>query len=124
MLLTRSSAAALRLSSAVLGSALIGLASASDNSSESSIQWDVAGCPPGWAKLIAASGLEPPPIDCANLTVPLDYTQPDSNLTIDLQLARIPALKQPSRGSIIVHFGGPALYQTQNLLSLGEGLAL
>ncbi|KAF6806148.1 TAP domain-containing protein [Colletotrichum sojae] len=127
MLLTSSSAAALRLSSAVLGSALVGLASASENSSESSIQWDDAGCPAAFAELIAATaatGSVPLPIDCANLTVPLDYTQPGSNLTIDLQLARIPALKQPSRGSIIVHFGGPGLYQTQNLVSLGEGLAL
>ncbi|KAJ0163248.1 putative hydrolase [Colletotrichum tanaceti] len=49
------------------------------------------------------------PIQCANLLVPLDYTQPESNKTLQLQLLRIPALRQPSKGSILFNFGGPSV---------------
>nr|XP_036588199.1 TAP domain-containing protein [Colletotrichum truncatum]KAF6799340.1 TAP domain-containing protein [Colletotrichum truncatum] len=49
------------------------------------------------------------PIQCANLTVPLDYTQPNSSKTIELQLLRIPAARQPSKGSILFNFGGPSI---------------
>lgn len=49
------------------------------------------------------------PIQCANLTVPLDYTDQTSNKTLELQLLRIPALRQPSKGSILFNFGGPSV---------------
>lgn len=49
------------------------------------------------------------PIQCANLSVPLDYTQLKSNKTLQLQLLRIPALRQPSKGSILFNFGGPSV---------------
>ncbi|KAF9878316.1 nedd8-like protein [Colletotrichum karsti] len=49
------------------------------------------------------------PIQCANLTVPLDYTLPNSSETIELQLLRIPAVRQPSKGSILFNFGGPGV---------------
>ncbi|GJD02462.1 TAP domain-containing protein [Colletotrichum higginsianum] len=49
------------------------------------------------------------PIQCANISVPLDYTQPESNKTLQLQLLRIPALRQPSKGSILFNFGGPSV---------------
>ncbi|KAF0318194.1 nedd8-like protein [Colletotrichum asianum] len=49
------------------------------------------------------------PIQCANLTVPLDYTLPNSSKTLDVQLLRIPATRQPSKGSILFNFGGPSV---------------
>jgi hypothetical protein len=47
------------------------------------------------------------PIQCANIDVPLDYTEHDSPLTIELQLLRIEAPNQPSKGSVIINPGGP-----------------
>lgn len=47
------------------------------------------------------------PIECGTLKVPLDYLEPTSNSTIDLEILRVPALKQPAKGSVVVHFGGP-----------------
>jgi hypothetical protein len=46
------------------------------------------------------------PVECAKLPVPLDYTNETAG-TIDLDLIRVQALKQPSRGSILLNFGGP-----------------
>ncbi|GKT49690.1 tripeptidyl-peptidase sed1 [Colletotrichum spaethianum] len=59
------------------------------------------------------------PIQCANLTVPLDYTQPELNKTLQLQLLRIPALRQPSRGSILFNFGGPSVAGRPTLAASG-----
>ncbi|KAF2671605.1 hypothetical protein BT63DRAFT_397980 [Microthyrium microscopicum] len=59
------------------------------------------------------------PIDCANLTVPLDYTNPNSTATINLELLRIPAYKKPSNGSILFNFGGPG---DDGRMSLAAGL--
>ncbi|KAH7348316.1 TAP-like protein-domain-containing protein, partial [Rhexocercosporidium sp. MPI-PUGE-AT-0058] len=49
------------------------------------------------------------PIDCANFTVPLDYTDKNCNSTLDLELLRVPAINGPSRGSIFFNFGGPGV---------------
>ncbi|MBE3048827.1 hypothetical protein IMZ48_41285, partial [Candidatus Bathyarchaeota archaeon] len=38
--------------------------------------------------------------------VPLDYTDPDGD-TLSLSLAKVPAAKGPSKGSILMNFGGP-----------------
>lgn len=46
-------------------------------------------------------------IECANVTAPLDYTQRDCKDTITLELIRVPAAKEPSKGSILFNFGGP-----------------
>jgi hypothetical protein len=46
------------------------------------------------------------PADCANFTVPLDYTASGGD-TIQLQLARIKAVVQPAKGTILLNFGGP-----------------
>lgn len=40
-------------------------------------------------------------LECATLGVPLDYTD-DGSKEIELKLARVPALIQPSMGSIMV----------------------
>ncbi|KAL7619551.1 hypothetical protein AAE478_010091 [Parahypoxylon ruwenzoriense] len=47
------------------------------------------------------------PVECSLLHVPLDYTQPNSNETLVIDLVRVPAPVQPSKGSIIINFGGP-----------------
>ncbi|KAF1980951.1 hypothetical protein K402DRAFT_425805 [Aulographum hederae CBS 113979] len=47
------------------------------------------------------------PMQCGNLSVPLDYTRTLSNASFVLDVFRTPATKQPSRGSIFLNFGGP-----------------
>ena len=61
------------------------------------------------------------PIQCASIKVPLDYTAPNST-TFDLGLVKIPATKQPSRGSILFNFGGPGEEARQSLLTTSETL--
>ena len=49
-------------------------------------------------------------LQCGNLTVPLDYTgtaESAKNKTVDLQLLKVLAPSQPSRGGIQLNFGGP-----------------
>lgn len=61
------------------------------------------------------------PYECATHAVPLDWTEPEKhNLT--LQLLRIPAPVQPSRGSIQFNFGGPGAEARNVLLSLSPRL--
>lgn len=62
------------------------------------------------------------PIVCGNLKVPLDYTEPSSNATLTLQLARVPASLQPSKGSILFNFGGPGATGRGTLGLLGPDL--
>ncbi|EQB55567.1 hypothetical protein GCG54_00014647 [Colletotrichum gloeosporioides] len=62
------------------------------------------------------------PIQCANLTMPLDYTSPNSSKTLDLQLLRIPATRQPSKGSILFNFGGPGVAGRPTMAGLGGAL--
>ena len=47
------------------------------------------------------------PIECGILAVPLDYTNSTSFATTNLALLRIPASDGPSKGSILMNFGGP-----------------
>ncbi|KAH6629591.1 putative hydrolases or acyltransferase [Boeremia exigua] len=47
------------------------------------------------------------PLFCATLSVPLDYTEPENGKTIDLQLIKIKATKEPFKGSILTNPGGP-----------------
>ncbi|KAJ4229109.1 hypothetical protein NW759_003832 [Fusarium solani] len=47
------------------------------------------------------------PRQCAKLKVPLDYTDPDNKKEVALDLTKIEALKKPSKGSILINFGGP-----------------
>jgi hypothetical protein len=58
-------------------------------------------------------------LECGTLRVPLDYTDPSSNATLELELARIPASVQPSKGSILTNFGGPGMPGRSGLASLG-----
>jgi hypothetical protein len=45
-------------------------------------------------------------LQCATLTVPLDYADPGGT-TIAIAVARLPALTSPARGSIVLNPGGP-----------------
>ena len=47
------------------------------------------------------------PLFCANLEVPLDYTNPDNGKTLELQLVKIEATTEPFKGSMIMNPGGP-----------------
>ncbi|PSN71883.1 alpha/beta-hydrolase [Corynespora cassiicola Philippines] len=49
------------------------------------------------------------PADCAQLTVPLDYTDLESGGTLNLSLIKINATKSPSKGSILINPGGPGV---------------
>jgi hypothetical protein len=62
------------------------------------------------------------PIVCGNLAVPLDYTEPSSNSTLTLQLLKVPAILQPSKGSILFNFGGPGAPGRESLGLLGPAL--
>ncbi|KAK0751279.1 TAP-like protein-domain-containing protein [Schizothecium vesticola] len=76
----------------------------------SGIQWRA--CPEGEFNTTVA-------VQCGTLRVPLDYTQPDSSKTLDLELVKIPAAVQPSRGSIQLNFGGPGQPTRQDAVALG-----
>lgn len=45
--------------------------------------------------------------DCGTLDVPLDYSNESCTDKLPLQLLRVPAAVQPSKGSILFNFGGP-----------------
>ncbi|CAI6336222.1 unnamed protein product [Periconia digitata] len=60
------------------------------------------------------------PIECANLAVPLDYTNPKFGKTVQLQLVRIPATQQPAKGSIIFNPGGPGGSGVQEVSTEGQ----
>lgn len=47
------------------------------------------------------------PLFCANLSVPLDYSNEKDGRTIDLQLIKIKATNEPFRGSVLTNPGGP-----------------
>ncbi|KAI0114283.1 alpha/beta-hydrolase [Hypoxylon sp. NC0597] len=47
------------------------------------------------------------PVQCSTLVVPLDYTEPNSNDTLILDLVKVLAPVKPSKGSILFNFGGP-----------------
>jgi hypothetical protein len=60
--------------------------------------------PPSLNAAVEAHGV---PVYCANLQVPLDYTNPNNGGTLDLQLVKINATTEPFRGSMIMNPGGP-----------------
>lgn len=61
------------------------------------------------------------PYECATHLVPLDWTEPEEE-KLRLQLLRIPAPVQPSRGSIQFNFGGPGAEARNYLLNLSTRL--
>ena len=61
------------------------------------------------------------PVQCANISVPLDYTDRDSGGTHTLELIKAPALEGPAVGNIIFNFGGPGV---EGLVSLAQSGAI
>lgn len=62
------------------------------------------------------------PIECANFSVPLDYSSPNSTETLTLELLKVPAAKPPSKGSVLLNFGGPGLAAREDLAAIVEQL--
>ncbi|KAK8065355.1 hypothetical protein PG997_012102 [Apiospora hydei] len=100
-----------------IAASLVATAAAQNGTYDSStIRW--APCP---------ADVAAPPTLCGELLVPLDYTNNESNETLTLQLAKVPATTQPSRGSVLMNFGGPGndgrtmLGQYAPFLPLGSG---
>ncbi|KAJ3526199.1 hypothetical protein NM208_g11306 [Fusarium decemcellulare] len=63
------------------------------------------------------------PVQCARLPVPLDYTNHSSNKTLKLDLIKYPAQKKPSKGSILLNFGGPGQDGLHSMLDYAETMA-
>lgn len=81
-----------------LSSLLFVFADAAPTGGTSSITWTAC----NEAEVPGSTGL-----DCADLKVPLDYSDASSTKELNLGLLRVPAAKQPSLGSILFNFGGP-----------------
>ncbi|MFI1292301.1 alpha/beta hydrolase [Streptomyces sp. NPDC020792] len=60
----------------------------------------------------------PPDLQCGKVTVPLDYARPGAG-TLDLALARYRATG-PSRGSVLLDFGGPGVAGVPGLTTDGR----
>ena len=64
------------------------------------------------------------PIQCGTLTVPLDYSDPSSNRTIELSLTKVSALKEPRQGSILYNPGGPGISGLDEIRAMGETFSM
>jgi len=59
-------------------------------------------------------------LQCATLTVPVDYSQPDGE-QVDVAVARVPATRPDQRlGSLVFNFGGPGDAGTETLPDYAE----
>jgi len=61
-------------------------------------------------------------LTCGTLFVPLDYTDKSSNATLQLDLMKLPATKQPFKGSILFNFGGPGVAGRDSFLGQAASL--
>ncbi|PVG04110.1 hypothetical protein CPB86DRAFT_792851 [Serendipita vermifera] len=80
------------------------------------ISWSFEQC--NTVLLLTYLELNKPPLECAKISVPLDYGDLSKG-TISLQMARIPATQQPSRGGIFINPGGPGGPGTAAIAGLG-----
>lgn len=94
--------------------ATCGLAMASDDA-RPIVQW---GACPEVAPYLNATA----PIQCGNLRVPLDYTEPNSTVLWDMPLLKVVASEQPPKGSIQINFGGPGIPVIPSLVGRGAEL--
>lgn len=60
--------------------------------------------------------------ECARLKVPLDYTNCSNHESIQLDVIKLKALNEPSKGSILFNPGGPGLSGVQALAERGNDL--
>lgn len=94
------------LNHSILGLTLLaGAAVAITKDTRPVVQW---GACPAVEPYVDASA----PIECGNIRLPLDYTEPNSTALWDVPLVRVKALQQPSKGSIFMNWGGPGLTST------------
>ncbi|KAM0321651.1 hypothetical protein ACHAQA_010007 [Verticillium albo-atrum] len=100
------------LYSLLCSAAFIGVSTALAQPAQEAIEW--GSCDE------ALSSIGRLPVQCGNITVPLDYADPESDMTLELPLLRVPALKQPSKGSIIFHYGGPGPGGRESMAAFGE----
>ena len=75
------------------------------------IEW--AACPPEVEEIATI------PVKCANISVPLDYTDADNGKTHTLELIKAPAQNTTAEGSIIFNFGGPGAEGLVNMATNG-----
>ena len=71
------------------------------------------------AELPAAADLAT--FDCANVSVPLDYTSDDSE-DLTLNLFRVNANEEPILGNVLINFGGPGGTGAENLPAYASAL--
>lgn len=71
-------------------------------------------CPELNARITTVNGVEGTSFDCAKLSVPLDYTNPDSE-PLELDLFRVNATEEPVLGTVLINFGGPGGTGAENL---------
>jgi hypothetical protein len=79
------------------------------------LQW--GSCPDAAPYLNATA-----PIECATIRLPMDYTEPNSTILWDAPLLRVKAPKQPSKGSILVNWGGPGIPAIPSTVIRGQEL--
>lgn len=79
-------------------------------------------CPELNKNISILNGVEGTPFDCAKLSVPLDYTNVSSP-SLNLDLFRVNATKQPVLGSVLINFGGPGGTGAENLPVLATEMA-
>ena len=75
------------------------------------IEW--AACPPEVEEIASL------PVQCANISVPLDYTDAENGKTHTLELIKAPVQNATSVGSIIFNFGGPGAEGLVNMATNG-----
>lgn len=59
------------------------------------------------------------PIYCTTLKVPLDYSNPKNGRTLDLNLVKVEATKEPFKGSMIMNPGGPGASGVEEISKFG-----
>lgn len=74
-----------------------------------------------WGPCTLSSSL---PIECANITVPLDYSSPNSTELLTFELLKAPAVNKPSKGSLLMNFGGPGFPGRVSLAGGAEKLQI
>lgn len=79
---------------------LSGLSINADSTGASKLQW-------GACKDITIP--QPANLQCANLTVPLDYKNESSTEMLTLDLVKVKAAIQPCKGTVLYNPGGPGL---------------